>query len=447
MAKRDRTIAYWHPKIGGGRVTIAITRYARRYGVSWCSPRDQFSRKVGRRRALADLNRYKSEIELPGDTPLREKLDQALAEAIDERGPSWAKRAALDVTNANATGWSNMVSAMRAAGHEMRRTFGDPRWAAGRDRGFLIWKAHREHSLRRQAESACARGEQECERLRMKLQRLEEDACHGAARVRADMEFAKECADMARLAVENVAQMIRETPASLMGCIGCAFAPEKSQYDPWPAACRHPLSGNLAIDHKATENPSECPLRSLRELVATAKGQYSPPTTSMIPIAWMQAMDDKLKANVHKGGDRECWRNKDVSFFLDKLGEKVAELLKAVRWHEPRRLVLDEAADVANVALMLADSYDWQMPPDVQLKNKTVQLGWAELMDLSDRVNACSDCPLAVAPSDDEPKSLCRYKFQAGALEVDNTATKRPQFCPLGQHSQPTVIKRYVKGI
>ena len=164
------------------------------------------------------------------------------------------------------------------------------------------------------------------------------------------------------------------------------------------------------------------------------------PLPKMVPPDWILAMDTKLQANAHKG-DTGDWKTEELSFFMGKLAEEVAELQKALRWHEPRNVVYDEAADVANVALMLADSYDWHSPPDVQLRRAAVQLDKAELEELSERVTACFDCPLAPAESDVD--TTCRYRFQSGSIVADTTAATRPRFCPLG----PMNTERYDRKV
>lgn len=64
------------------------------------------------------------------------------------------------------------------------------------------------------------------------------------------------------------------------------------------------------------------------------------------------AMRRKLRENRFKGG----WRHEDLEFLLDKLQEEVDELRAAITC-EPRlfRDIEDEAADVGNMAMMLAD--------------------------------------------------------------------------------------------
>lgn len=74
-------------------------------------------------------------------------------------------------------------------------------------------------------------------------------------------------------------------------------------------------------------------------------------------------MEAKLEKNRHKG-DRKGWLNDDIDDLLDRLREEVCELDAAIclahgatesdrAWLA--RQVADEAADVANFALFIAD--------------------------------------------------------------------------------------------
>lgn len=422
MGKRDRTIAYWHPRVGRGRATVAVTRYARRWGIAWCSPKDQFSRAKGRRLALYRLTQCLSQdmLDVEKDATAADRLRAALAQGIAHGAPGWARGGPLVELREPGTIHPSSPPV----------DLGDPPWASKKNRGELIWLAERERLLRRQADIQYKRAQQEREELR---RRLHEVAEGGQEKV------AKECQEMARLAIDDAVGRIVHGPLNVYGCEGCVFAPETSQYGPWPAACRHPLSGNLAIDRHADEAPVDCPLRQIANEIAstkTAAKAQAPTTTSMIPVKWLQAMDGKLKANVHKGGKGD-WKNEELLFFASKLTEEVAELMRAVRWHATRGEVMAEAADVANVALMLADSYDWNMPGDDGLRLHKFRPDRDELAELSERVAGCCDCPMA--PAEHDTASLCRYKFDAGVIKVDRTDKTRPRFCPLG----PRPLQRY----
>jgi NTP pyrophosphatase (non-canonical NTP hydrolase) len=94
--------------------------------------------------------------------------------------------------------------------------------------------------------------------------------------------------------------------------------------------------------------------------------------------AFAQAMERKLVLNDHKGG-RENWRQDGPRALLDRVREEVDEVDQALAWLESveralvlapyserdalramrdsaRESVLHEAADVANMAMMVADS-------------------------------------------------------------------------------------------
>lgn len=84
-----------------------------------------------------------------------------------------------------------------------------------------------------------------------------------------------------------------------------------------------------------------------------------------LPAAWVKprpvvqwfagAMEAKLRANDHKRG----WRGTSEFVMIQKLLEEVGELIEAVYGRgfgrASREEVLSEAADVGNVAMMLAD--------------------------------------------------------------------------------------------
>lgn len=65
--------------------------------------------------------------------------------------------------------------------------------------------------------------------------------------------------------------------------------------------------------------------------------------------AFAVAMEAKLRANDHKGG----WKQSPVTYLFSRLEEEVAELKKAV----VNGGTLGEAADVANFAMMIADTH------------------------------------------------------------------------------------------
>ncbi|WP_260866687.1 hypothetical protein [Bacillus pumilus] len=70
-----------------------------------------------------------------------------------------------------------------------------------------------------------------------------------------------------------------------------------------------------------------------------------------------ELMEDKLKANDHKGGWDEC----SIDFLTYRLREEQAELFEALRLYhrfpsnDTRKRVEDECADVANFSMMIVD--------------------------------------------------------------------------------------------
>lgn len=81
---------------------------------------------------------------------------------------------------------------------------------------------------------------------------------------------------------------------------------------------------------------------------------------------WTETMRAKLIENRHKGG----WRNCSVSALLRRVHEELGELVEAVMNDEAMEHIDAEAADVANMAMMVADvfrcdeSRPWEYPPD-----------------------------------------------------------------------------------
>lgn len=80
--------------------------------------------------------------------------------------------------------------------------------------------------------------------------------------------------------------------------------------------------------------------------------------------AFAKEMEEKLQANIHKGG-REGWEDDDPDALCDRLVEEVKELTEALRLRRSLPLgasspamtsrITQEAADVANFAMMIAD--------------------------------------------------------------------------------------------
>jgi NTP pyrophosphatase (non-canonical NTP hydrolase) len=73
--------------------------------------------------------------------------------------------------------------------------------------------------------------------------------------------------------------------------------------------------------------------------------------------AFLAAMVRKLDANKEKKGGREGWRHDDPADLLRRVNEEAAEMRGVVEARGvPASEVLDEAADVANMAMMVADA-------------------------------------------------------------------------------------------
>lgn len=64
------------------------------------------------------------------------------------------------------------------------------------------------------------------------------------------------------------------------------------------------------------------------------------------------AMDVKLKKNAWK----DPWYNCSLQYLSMRLTQERKELCRALKFDDPKK-VLEEAADVANFAMMLADVY------------------------------------------------------------------------------------------
>lgn len=71
------------------------------------------------------------------------------------------------------------------------------------------------------------------------------------------------------------------------------------------------------------------------------------------PYRFADLMRIKLERNVHKG----TWRTCSLDYLRMRLLEEISELLMAVKMKETQETVAFEAADVANLAMMIADVY------------------------------------------------------------------------------------------
>lgn len=76
-----------------------------------------------------------------------------------------------------------------------------------------------------------------------------------------------------------------------------------------------------------------------------------------VPLAeFVKGMEIKMQINEYKGPDYQ-WRIDGVWALSLRLMEEVGELMEAVRKGKSVKEVEDEAADVANFCMMIADTY------------------------------------------------------------------------------------------
>jgi NTP pyrophosphatase (non-canonical NTP hydrolase) len=108
-----------------------------------------------------------------------------------------------------------------------------------------------------------------------------------------------------------------------------------------------------------------------RAAVGSTDGLADSPTWPYV-LAFAKRMEAKLEKNRHKG-DRSGWLLDEADELLERLREELCELDDAmveavVRMHEPLNArwiaenVANEAADVANFAMMLADWHTARVP-------------------------------------------------------------------------------------
>ena len=76
---------------------------------------------------------------------------------------------------------------------------------------------------------------------------------------------------------------------------------------------------------------------------------------SFVVEPFTEAMKAKMTANSHKG---DMWKNEmTADALLVRVQEELNELVQAVAYGVDPEFVLAEAADVANMAMMVADNY------------------------------------------------------------------------------------------
>lgn len=72
-----------------------------------------------------------------------------------------------------------------------------------------------------------------------------------------------------------------------------------------------------------------------------------------------EGMERKLRLNEHKGGSA-AWRQMGYWELFDRLQDEAWELYRAIQGGED---ITDEAADVANFAMMISDKYESEKGP------------------------------------------------------------------------------------
>lgn len=77
----------------------------------------------------------------------------------------------------------------------------------------------------------------------------------------------------------------------------------------------------------------------------------SPREMDALVASFAETMRETMRDNAYKGG----WRSNSFTDLISMLREEVDELEKSVTDRESADIVTAEAADVANVALMIAD--------------------------------------------------------------------------------------------
>lgn len=101
----------------------------------------------------------------------------------------------------------------------------------------------------------------------------------------------------------------------------------------------------------------------MRQIAQEALSSTSETAVQLRPAVqqFAEYMEKVLKHNDHKGGWNECTDD----YLLDRLQEEVKELISAVRGRKarnPELRIRNEAADVANFAMMIADNARLSLP-------------------------------------------------------------------------------------
>jgi len=86
------------------------------------------------------------------------------------------------------------------------------------------------------------------------------------------------------------------------------------------------------------------------------------------PVAWFaQRMEAKLRENDHKGG----WENCSLDWLIERLFQEANELWRTINHPSTFEMVIYEAADVANFAMMIADIARRINAPETEKEGRT----------------------------------------------------------------------------
>jgi len=83
--------------------------------------------------------------------------------------------------------------------------------------------------------------------------------------------------------------------------------------------------------------------------------------------AWAKRMLDKLFENAGKGGP-DGWEEDPPAELIERVREELEELVVAMKKKRSARTIYEEAADVANMVMMVADAYSYRMSTLEQAK-------------------------------------------------------------------------------
>ncbi len=88
------------------------------------------------------------------------------------------------------------------------------------------------------------------------------------------------------------------------------------------------------------------------------KGSRSAATEAALAVRMERAMREKLAIHTHKAH----WSRATEMYLAGRLADEVGELLRAIAEGGSPSEVWAEAADVANLAAMLADNHEGDLP-------------------------------------------------------------------------------------